>query len=249
MFVIRRISAHIRRDATLWTVLFFSDPHVSLDHAHYEADVPGRAQPLPEVWLTDWIRETSPPDLIKDLGKDGFGFVLRLLREIKGTWKLLLNEMEIFLEDMIEAVSDEELMESANWLHRKFLSNIDYFERQLLYHSRYVHYITHTPPRPGLFINPTIFQDDLLQESSALSVMDQRLGVLKARTTAVLETVVSLMAVKQARLASSMMEIQMKDAQLSYSQNESIRRLTIVNMVYLPATFIAVSTEYISTLI
>lgn len=57
------------------------------------------------------------------------------------------------------------------------------------------------------------------------------------------------MAVKQARLASSMMEIQMKDAQLSYSQNESIRRLTIVNMVYLPATFIAVSTEYISTLI
>lgn len=49
------------------------------------------------------------------------------------------------------------------------------------------------------------------------------------------------MAVKQARLASKMTELQMKDAQLSFTQNESIRRLTVVNMVYLPATFIAVS--------
>lgn len=116
-----------------------------------------------------------------------------------------------------------------------------------------------------LCIVPTIFAQDLLQESDALLVVEKRLKSLKSRTSAILETVsltsplsrgqsvaetdfmcpgvqtMDLMAVKQARLASKMTELQMKDAQLSFTQNESIRRLTVVNMVYLPATFIAVS--------
>jgi hypothetical protein len=50
----------------------------------------------------------------------------------------------------------------------------------------------------------------------------------------------NLHAVKQARFSQNMMELQRKDAELAFNQNLSIRRLTVLNMVYLPATFIAV---------
>jgi Mg2+ and Co2+ transporter CorA len=62
-----------------------------------------------------------------------------------------------------------------------------------------------------------------------------------------LEKALSLVAVKQARISGKIAELQWKDAQLTLKQGESIRRLTIVNMVYLPATFIAVrSASYFS---
>ncbi|EJT77006.1 hypothetical protein GGTG_06920 [Gaeumannomyces tritici R3-111a-1] len=38
-----------------------------------------------------------------------------------------------------------------------------------------------------------------------------------------------------------MTELQIQESQATFTQGESIRRLTIVNMIYLPATFIAVS--------
>jgi Mg2+ and Co2+ transporter CorA len=51
----------------------------------------------------------------------------------------------------------------------------------------------------------------------------------------------NLNVIKQAHLSQKMTELQRKDAELAFNQNQSIRRLTVVNMVYLPATFIAVS--------
>lgn len=53
----------------------------------------------------------------------------------------------------------------------------------------------------------------------------------------------NLHAVKQGRFSQNMMELQGNDAQLAFNQNQSIRRLTVLDMVYLPATFIAVRTH------
>jgi Mg2+ and Co2+ transporter CorA len=50
----------------------------------------------------------------------------------------------------------------------------------------------------------------------------------------------NLHAVKQTLLSQKMMELQRRDAELAFNQNQSIKRLTVLNMVYLPATFIAV---------
>lgn len=88
-----------------------------------------------------------------------------------------------------EEAADDQLMDSAQWLHRRFLLNIDNFQRQLRYHRRYVSYLTHAPIQEGLCIVPQIFKRDLGQESDALTVVEQRLTALRDRTTAVLETV------------------------------------------------------------
>ncbi|KAK5159436.1 hypothetical protein LTS14_002578 [Recurvomyces mirabilis] len=239
VFVIRRISGHIRKDEGLWTFIYFCYPNTDLADAHLVTDIPGGVQPHFTTWITDFLQAASPTELLDDLSHDGYGFVLRVLREIKTTWKLLLNEMEVFLEDLNGSMSDDELMDSATWLHRQFISNLDYFQRQLLYHQRYVTYLMNAPAQEGLCIAPTVFGKDLLQENNALRVVDQRLAALRTQTTAILNTVVNLSAVQQARLAQEMTLLQRKDAILTFNQGESIRRLTILNMIYLPATFIA----------
>lgn len=88
-----------------------------------------------------------------------------------------------------EESTDEQLMNSAPWLHRRFLLNIDHIQHQLRYHRRYVTYLANSPLQKGLCIVPTIFKGDLVQESDALLMVDQRLAALRDRTTAILETV------------------------------------------------------------
>lgn len=51
----------------------------------------------------------------------------------------------------------------------------------------------------------------------------------------------NLNAMRQAEVSQKIMELQREDAVLALNQNQSMKRLTVVNMVYLPATFIAVS--------
>lgn len=80
-------------------------------------------------------------------------------------------------------------MDSATWLHRQFTLNLDYCSRQLLYHRRYVTCLTNAPLQQGLCIIPTVFKTDLLQETNAFDVADERLRAIRDRTTSILETV------------------------------------------------------------
>ncbi len=80
-------------------------------------------------------------------------------------------------------------MQSADWLHRKFLYNIDYIERQLLYHRRYVTCLVNVPCKEGLRIVPRIFEKHLRQESDACMVVDERLKALRTRATVLMEAV------------------------------------------------------------
>ncbi|KAK3382999.1 hypothetical protein B0T24DRAFT_661591 [Lasiosphaeria ovina] len=203
-------------------------------------------------WVDDYVGENCPEAFIDDLSRDGFGFVLKVLREIKTSWKLFLNEMERFLEDLVRPSSspefdDEALIASANWLHRKLILMIDYSERQLSYHSRFITYLTNAPSQHGLCIHPQTFERDLLQEKDAMVAVCSRFSALRTRTSAILDTAMNLHAVKQARFSQNMMELQRKDAELAFNQNQSMRRLTVLNMVYLPATFIAISVIELST--
>ena len=50
----------------------------------------------------------------------------------------------------------------------------------------------------------------------------------------------NLNTIKHARLAAEMTQLQRQDAAIAISQGKTIRRLTFVNMVYLPPTSIAV---------
>lgn len=99
VFIIRRISCHIRLDGNLWTVIFLNDPYLDLSEARFVCDIPGQVQQPVTSWVLDLIN--SDKSLIEDLRRDGFGFTARLLREIKTTWKLLLNELEVFLEQIV----------------------------------------------------------------------------------------------------------------------------------------------------
>jgi hypothetical protein len=72
-----------------------------MDDANFASQIPGNAQPKMASWIDNYVAEGSPEALIEDLSDDGFGFVLKVLREIKTSWKLFLNEMEGFLEDLV----------------------------------------------------------------------------------------------------------------------------------------------------
>lgn len=101
LYVLRRISGHLRRDGQLWTFIFFNDPYVDLSAAHYALDIPGGVQHPLSSWITEYVNKSTPEALLRDLSVDGFGLVTRVLREIKSTWKLLLNEIEHFLELLV----------------------------------------------------------------------------------------------------------------------------------------------------
>lgn len=101
MFVIQNIAGHVRLDRKLWTFIFFSDPHVDLSAANYIEYIPSNVQSPLSMWISEFLNEDTPDALFDDLRRDGFGFVLRVLREITTTWKLLLHEMQIFLESLV----------------------------------------------------------------------------------------------------------------------------------------------------
>ena len=101
MYIIRRVSGHLRRDGSAWTFLFFCDPVATFEESHYVSDIPGQSMPYPTDWITGSLNDDTPADHYDRLIKDGFGLVVKVLREIKSSWKLLLSEFETFLEDIV----------------------------------------------------------------------------------------------------------------------------------------------------
>ncbi len=99
--MIRRIAGHLRRDGNLWTFVFFTDPYVDISAANYVQDTPGNVLSPFSMWLSEYVKSDSKPELIGDLERDGFGLVLKVLRDIKTSWKLLLSEMEEFIETLV----------------------------------------------------------------------------------------------------------------------------------------------------
>lgn len=101
VFLLRRVSGHLRLDGNLWTFIYFPDPYVDIDEAHFASYVPGDVQGPLASWADSYVGEDSHESFIDDLSHDGFGFVVRILREIKTSWKLFLHDMEVFLEDLV----------------------------------------------------------------------------------------------------------------------------------------------------
>lgn len=101
VFVIRRVTGHLRLDGDLWTFMYLCDPYVDMRDAQFSTSIPGGVQRPLDQWMDDYVVDQSPEAFIDDLCTDGFGFVLGILREIKTSWKLFLNEMEVFLEDLV----------------------------------------------------------------------------------------------------------------------------------------------------
>lgn len=72
-------------------------------------------------------------------------------------------------------------------MHREFILYIDFFQRQLFYHRRYVAYLITHAVNIDRYIIPTLFHADISQENDALQVLDLRLKAVRERTTTVLE--------------------------------------------------------------
>lgn len=201
----------------MWTFLFFCDPFIGSEKANYVSDIPGNSLSDIKSWVPECLHEKSLKDHLISLENDGFGVVVKILRDIKSSWKLMLNEFEDFLETIVRASEteyllhivlvfvclkppltsrpqnenycEEEFIESAPFLHREFILNLDYIQRQLFYHRRYVTYLTSPVTHPETHIAPSIYHQDLIQEGDALGFIDLRLKALRNRTTAVLEMV------------------------------------------------------------
>jgi hypothetical protein len=155
-------------------------------------------------------------------------------------------------------------MAAAPYLHRQFLFSLDIFQRDLFYHRRYVTYLIGHQSNPDRYIVPTIFLEDLRQEENALSVLDSRLKAKRERTTTILEIVstellrgrllvtdhtdilqiLNITSIDQARLSGELLKLQRTDAEVAFQQGESIKRLTMLNMIYLPPSFIAVGPHF-----
>ena len=170
----------------------------------------------------------------------------------------------IVLTHQNENFSDEKFMAAAPYLHRQFLLNLDIFQRDLFYHGRYVAYLIDHKSDPERYIVPTIFVEDLRQEENALSLLDSRLKAIRERTTTILEMVgvdmikkktkataciddgqiLNITNIEQARLSSALLKLQRADAQIAFRQGESIKRLTMLNMIYLPPWLAAVGLPF-----
>lgn len=81
--------------------LYFCEPFQGFEQSGYVHDIPGNSMPPLSQWVTDSINPDSPQDHFQRLMADGFGLVVKILRDIKSSWKLLLGEMEEFLEDIV----------------------------------------------------------------------------------------------------------------------------------------------------
>ena len=208
------------------------DPIDGFDQAHYMFDIPGTALSDIAEWISDCLRERISQSYAQDICTDGFGLIVKILRDIKSSWKLMLTELETFLEDMNENLDDDEFIAAAGFLHRQYLLSIDYFQRQLFYHERYVTYLISHVKSKDTNIVPSIFMPDFIQEGDALKVVGLRLNALRMRTTAFLDMILNLNSIKQTK-------IQSQDARFALGQGESIRKLTLVTMAFLPPSFVA----------
>ncbi|TAQ87788.1 hypothetical protein B7494_g3869 [Chlorociboria aeruginascens] len=239
MYIIRRISGHLRREGSAWTFLFFCDQVPTFEQSHYVSDIPAQSMPCLTDWIAGSLNDQTPNDHYDRLIQDGFGLVVKVLREIKSSWKLLLTDFEIFLEEISDNFVDEDFIRAAGFLGQRFLLNLDYFQRQLLHQQRYINFLTTTPGNIKNSIFPVVFIEDLKQEANALLVVNKRLQALRDRTKNILNIILNLNGVKQARLASEMAQLQREDAAISFRQGESIRHLTILTMLFLPPSLVA----------
>lgn len=77
--MIRRIAGHLKRSGNLWTFIFFTDPYIDIPGSHYVEDTPGHLLSPFSMWLSEYIRDDTPSELMDDLSRDGFGLVWKVL--------------------------------------------------------------------------------------------------------------------------------------------------------------------------
>ena len=61
--------------------------------------------------------------------------------------------------------------------------------------------------------------------------------------------ILNITSIEQARLSSALLKLQRTDAEVAFQQGESIKRLTMLNMIYLPPSFIAVGPRFQNTVV
>ena len=101
MFVFSRVTGHIRREGNCWTFLFLCDPFFGAEKARYKSDIAEITISNIRNWVGECVNEGSSQEHLRNLEQDGFGVVVKVLRDIKSTWKLTLNEFEDFLEEIV----------------------------------------------------------------------------------------------------------------------------------------------------
>ncbi len=101
VFVFTRVTGHIRLDGNVWTYLFICDPFLGAEKSGYKSGLAVMTMNRVSDWVSECINEQSSREHLRNLEKDGFGVVVRVLRNIKSTWKLALSEFETFLEDIV----------------------------------------------------------------------------------------------------------------------------------------------------
>ncbi len=97
----KRVTTHLRRDSELWTLLFICDPFPGYEESRYTPDVPGNALSTPSSWIMNCLNNQSSQEYLGKVAEDAFGLVVKVLRDIKTSWKLMLSDMELFLENIV----------------------------------------------------------------------------------------------------------------------------------------------------
>jgi hypothetical protein len=88
----------------LWTFLFFCEPFFGSKESKYVSDIPENSLSDVKEWISECVHSGSSHDHLENLEKDGFGVIVKILRDIKSSWKLMLNEFENFLEEIVRKV-------------------------------------------------------------------------------------------------------------------------------------------------
>jgi hypothetical protein len=101
MYVIRRAAGYLQREKDQWTFLYFGQPFQHFERTGFVSDIPGESMAPMADWLKNALSKDSPQEHLSRLAEDGFGLVVKILRDIKSSWKLLLSDMEEFLEDLV----------------------------------------------------------------------------------------------------------------------------------------------------
>ena len=101
VYIIRRISGHLRLEGHLWNFVFLCDPFQDCDKSGFVRDIPGDSMPPMTQWLSGAVDSHTPKEHLDRLSHDGYGLVVKILRDIKSSWKLMLGEMEDFLEELV----------------------------------------------------------------------------------------------------------------------------------------------------
>ena len=111
------------------------------------------------------------------------------------------------------------MLKVAPQIHREFLLNVHFFQRQITYHQRYVSYlINHAQDTRHIY--PTRFKSEMSQENDALMVLNSRLKAVIDHTTAALEMVSDM----QHRPKISRADNKLKDIELDQHQTSSALR-------------------------